>query len=775
MLAYAEVRAPEPELDSADLRCSIAVGTTAFALYLATLAPTVTSEDSGELIGAAFVAGIPHPPGYPLWTLLAWVFAHLPGLETAYGVNLMSAVWAAVTVSLAHLISRSMGVPTPSAAAGALVLACSERFWSQAVIAEVYTLNTALFAATLLALLRFRAHGRRRSLLVAAGTWGLALANHYMLTLTVAPAFVWLVFQRWRTVLRDRQLLFRCGVLVLAGLSLYLYLPLAASACPRVNWGDPSTPERFWLHVTRAAYRDLELGTQVTLGEKLSFLAHFGRLGLAQFTPGLLIVAVLGTVRLWRERVLFGFFTSVIVLNGPVLLLILHFRFLAENRTRVEEYYLLAYFCLAQLLGFGLGSMVEWTQGLLSILQKLLGGAARRRPDNAAGGSFLLDALPCVALIPLAANIGGNNFSNYYLAYDFSRGIFDSLPPGAVFYSSGDYTAFPALYLQAVEHRRPDILIAEPTGNPSSELIAYARELDPAVSALDSGALFDAVLGGKRPVFVAAKSSLAGKRPRRTTPWGLVYRVVDSQAEAPDGATVLEFPLLRNLTHPTALDDLGQSILFDYSLMQGEAAFLRGEDQVGEQSFRKAEEFAGDNSRAYNNLGSTCAERGRWVLAERYFRKALVLDPNYRTAERNLEQLLGRDDRGQSSNAETVPARNDAASVTSISRFTGPAETESPEKRVLRWKALVLAQPHNPVFFNNYGSALAEAGANQAARLAFEEAVRLDPSYALPHRNLARLFASAMRDEGQALVHRRMYWKLSAQGNRDSVTMDALP
>ena len=34
-------------------------------VYLFTLAPEQTLEDSGELCTGAFYAGIPHPPGYP--------------------------------------------------------------------------------------------------------------------------------------------------------------------------------------------------------------------------------------------------------------------------------------------------------------------------------------------------------------------------------------------------------------------------------------------------------------------------------------------------------------------------------------------------------------------------------------------------------------------------------------------------------------------------------------------------------------------------------------
>ncbi len=45
--------------------------------YYLTLAPEVTLEDSGELATASYYAGIPHPPGYPFWTIYTWLWTVL--------------------------------------------------------------------------------------------------------------------------------------------------------------------------------------------------------------------------------------------------------------------------------------------------------------------------------------------------------------------------------------------------------------------------------------------------------------------------------------------------------------------------------------------------------------------------------------------------------------------------------------------------------------------------------------------------------------------------
>src|SRR5262245_37708878 len=81
-----------------------------FVVYLLTLQPSVGLEDSGELCTAAYHLGVPHPPGYPIGTILAWVWCHLiPVGSIAWRVNLMSAVFGAVAVGLAALLVSKTG------------------------------------------------------------------------------------------------------------------------------------------------------------------------------------------------------------------------------------------------------------------------------------------------------------------------------------------------------------------------------------------------------------------------------------------------------------------------------------------------------------------------------------------------------------------------------------------------------------------------------------------------------------------------------------------
>src|SRR3989337_3601938 len=80
----------------------------AFAVYLRTLAPTVMWYDMGEFATAAYVLGIAHNTGYPLYILLGKLFTLLPVGDIAYRVNLMSAVFASLTVAVIFLIIHEL-------------------------------------------------------------------------------------------------------------------------------------------------------------------------------------------------------------------------------------------------------------------------------------------------------------------------------------------------------------------------------------------------------------------------------------------------------------------------------------------------------------------------------------------------------------------------------------------------------------------------------------------------------------------------------------------
>ncbi len=200
-------------------------------LYLATLAPTVVTifDDSLELQLAVPTLAIIHPTGYPLYELLAWLVQRFwPVGDAAYGVNLFSALAAALALAWFYLTARRLGAGVGGTVVAAWLLAIGPVWWSQATIAEVYTFQGFLTLFILWAFLRWedetRAHGAA-SLALPGLALGMGLAHH-RLTLLMIPGLV--LFLAWvdpRFFLQPRRWVAPLVALVLP-LSTYMLLPL---------------------------------------------------------------------------------------------------------------------------------------------------------------------------------------------------------------------------------------------------------------------------------------------------------------------------------------------------------------------------------------------------------------------------------------------------------------------------------------------------------------------------------------------------------------------
>jgi hypothetical protein len=195
----------------------------ALGVYIATLAPGLiggVGVDTPRFQYLGRILGVPHNPGYPLYLVLSKLFSYLPIGTLAYRVNLLSAVCGALAVGILVRLLLDFGCGRWVAAAMALACAFGPIFWSQAIIAEVYTLNAALFLAVLLNLLRWGRGRGTRHFFWAVAWFALALGHHTAI-LTMAPAVV--VYALWidpRFVLSPRTVALTMG-LVAAGLLQY--------------------------------------------------------------------------------------------------------------------------------------------------------------------------------------------------------------------------------------------------------------------------------------------------------------------------------------------------------------------------------------------------------------------------------------------------------------------------------------------------------------------------------------------------------------------------
>lgn len=203
----------EPVFQAVDWFAFCLTSSAAFVGYLLTLAPEVTLEFSGLLSTGAMYAGVPHPPGYPIWTIYAWLFTLLPFSNIAWRVALSSAVAASLASGLiALMVSRAAAdiaepfagfqnltrrqqtaLRTIAGFVAGLSFAFDAEVWRHAVIADTWALSLFLLSAVLCLLMRwFYAPGCNRYLYAAFFLYGLAVCNSQIL-LTAALGLHFLV------------------------------------------------------------------------------------------------------------------------------------------------------------------------------------------------------------------------------------------------------------------------------------------------------------------------------------------------------------------------------------------------------------------------------------------------------------------------------------------------------------------------------------------------------------------------------------------------------
>lgn len=413
------------------------------ALYAATAPRTVAFEDDGLFILAARSLGLPQPPGYPLWVVLGKVASLVPLGSLAYRVHLVSAVCGAATCGVLWLVLQQLFRDRLASWAGALLLGVSATFWSQSIIAEVYTLHTLLFFTAVFVALQLGATGRPRTAYLLAACYGLALANHWPLLGLSTPCLALLLVPRRREVLR---LLLPLAAIALACAAIpYALMVIRSHQEPELSFYGPiRSVKDFAYFFLRKGFGEVDVSETATGADRLAFLGFLARECVRQLTPAGAALAAVGLAVQWRQlprsaalALLAGFLGS-----SFVLLLLLAFDYDVLFQSVIRVYPLVPYGILtiwAVLGGRFLLARVPW------------------RTARAAGWAGLV-------ALALAANVRGNHRAGDTFARDYASAVLASVEPGAVLFLHGDMDTFPIAYARLAEGERPDVTLYNDQG-----------------------------------------------------------------------------------------------------------------------------------------------------------------------------------------------------------------------------------------------------------------------------------------------------------------------
>ncbi|MEJ5304879.1 MAG: DUF2723 domain-containing protein [Ignavibacteria bacterium] len=445
--------------------------------YLRTLAPGVIESDSGELAAVQYTLGIAHPTGYPLFTILGFIFSHLPiPLRPITKLNLLTALWSSgaiyvLTITIKFLLDTlpqwissnisyaeniyerfNVGerIKIISAVFGGLVFGFSKTLWFQSLSVEVYTLHTFLFSLIFYFMVKAFLANRseietsffRDKWFIAFIFLSLGFTNH-LSTIFIIPSFLFLYFYKWNFSKLKIQ---KFVVYALIGISIttliYLYIPIRAKMQPFLNWGNPVTFESFINHITGRLYHQFLFPS---FGDYISNIGKF----LNSFTINLnhsefsgsdfsivILIAFLGLL------VSFFYFKKLFQL---LLLIFLTTMVISAlyNIPDIDAYYLPAFMMVSIFSGLGIFYL---TTIKMSKKTKQI-------------------TIAIVFLISISMEIYQNysrvDLSDHKLMDDYTLTLLNSVDENSIVLSARSSFYFPSLYYQLVERVRPDIVIAE--------------------------------------------------------------------------------------------------------------------------------------------------------------------------------------------------------------------------------------------------------------------------------------------------------------------------
>ncbi|MEG8946344.1 protein O-mannosyl-transferase family [Rosettibacter firmus] len=433
-------------------------GLVVFLFYLLTLAPSVIQIDSGELAAVQATLGIAHPTGYPIFTILGYMFLKIPlPFTKIYLANLFASIWCAAGIiffikSIKLILSNSNfnrlevlkrkkkkenkndkninNIVIIISLISGLFLAFSKTYWFQSTSVEVYSLQIFLFNLIIYLTLKsfYKSENNLYGWIGAGIAIAFGFANH-MTTLLVLPfpGILFLIKEK-NNGLKKFGVTLIISVVILS--LLYLYLPVRASNNPELNWGNPINFENFWRHFTGKQYQVWLFSSFDSAKKQLSYYIQnlpdeFAYVGLVLIFLGL-YEFFLSNKKLFYVYLITFLFALLYTINYDIV--------------DIDSYFLLTYIILISIAAYG----------IKFIFEKL----------NNINYSIVISVVFIIILF--VKNYSKVNQSDVYTFEDYTRSILNSVGKNSIILTyQWDYFVSPSYYFQYVENERKDVVVID--------------------------------------------------------------------------------------------------------------------------------------------------------------------------------------------------------------------------------------------------------------------------------------------------------------------------
>jgi hypothetical protein len=419
--------------------------------YWSTHASTVYGGDAGDLASAIITHGIPHPPGYPLYTLLGIdLMMFIPNKTAAWKIIFLSHIPALVSLIILFDTLVLMTKRLYSSLVAVCVLAFLYPFWLYASVIEVFALNNFFIAFLLWNFIRWMIIKEKKYWYAGWFTLGLSLTHHHIILFFV-PVIFTIIFHK------HQQLTFKMicygAILFLIGLLPYLYIPIASVHNPAVNWQGPPTIQNFIDLVTRAGYGTFKAGGFAADHPVLRLLDVYAFLDFVykDFRPLGVVIIIVGLISMWkRDKNIFlpiatGIVSYMFFLFYASFPLVDNF-LLATYERFVQPLYVL----LCVVIAYGIQQSID---SIADMLKKIVNKES----------SLLVWSIMLVFIVyPL-----GVGYLNYYKIHSLSddrtaerlgEDILNSVPGNSILFVTTDTPLFNSQYDYYAEKKWPDLI-----------------------------------------------------------------------------------------------------------------------------------------------------------------------------------------------------------------------------------------------------------------------------------------------------------------------------
>ncbi|XP_039597359.1 transmembrane protein 260 isoform X1 [Polypterus senegalus] len=435
------------------------------ALYLRCTQRSVPGGDSGELITAACELGVAHPPGYPLFTLLAYLASKLTFLNSpAYCVNLLNSLLGAMSSAALCFATYRLTNFAPSGILVAGCFAMSHLVWQWSMVAEVFSLNNLfiglLFSLTACFHTANSQEQRAKFSRLGAFCCGLALCNQHTIVIYVIVICPWVLIRLLMMKELSFGLMVELGLCFLAGLFPYIYLAVSSFMNrARWSWGDQTSFPGFMTHLLRSEYGTFSLAKTDTEGQMMKIILAQWNHCVKDLSLPVLTLAATGLVMTFFRRK-YSYYLVSWILASMFIVYSMFFAWRANlDISRplflavVERFWVQSDAVLCVLSGLGLASVCKE-------LEKLFGNF---RIWKSVAWIFTLGFIVHHAHL----NFRFCDQSDNFIVDSFARNILASIPNGSIILTRGDLPGNSMRYLHYCEGLRPDLALVD------QELMTY--------------------------------------------------------------------------------------------------------------------------------------------------------------------------------------------------------------------------------------------------------------------------------------------------------------